>query len=281
MSTTTKEVREVKREIVNWNNDLVNFPLKGLSANELDILMGICYRCQRNGADTVRITFDELKELSYFSSKDKEQFYEKLLEINNKLGRLLFVIDNKKIHAEFVLFSGYIIDKDNEYLDVAVSQIFTYLLNDFEKNYTSMELFEHASLKSIYSKAVYKRLRQFRNQKKPFWKVSYQEFREYLDIKNSYRSSHIDSAIMPVIIQDNSKFFPNLKVEKYYEKPKGRGRTRLGGYIFTYDKPKDMDRYKPLEIDKSKELEEDQCLDYASEPKTEIDMFPEDVPFFD
>ena len=277
MSTTTKEVREVKREIVNWNNDLVNFPLKGLSANELDILMGICYRCQRNGTDAVRITFDELKKLSYFSSKDKEQFYERLLEINNKLGRLLLVIDNKKIHAEFVLFSGYVIDKDNEYLDVAVSQIFTYLLNDFEKNYTSMELFEHASLRSIYSKAVYKRLRQFRNQEKPFWKVSYQEFREYLDIKSSYRSSHIDRAIMPIIIQDNSRYFPNLKVEKYYEKPKGRGRSRLGGYIFTYDRPKDMDKYKLLEADKEKELKEEQEQD----TKTEIDMFPENVPFFD
>lgn len=281
MGATTKEVREVKREIVNWNNDLVNFPLKGLSANELDILMGICYRCQRNGADTVTITFDELKELSYFSSKDNEQFYERLLEINNKLGRLLFVIDNKKIHAEFVLFSGYVIDKDNEYLKVAVSQIFTYLLNDFEKNYTSMELFEHASLKSIYSKAVYKRLRQFRNQKKPFWKVSYQEFREYLDIKDSYRSSHIDRAIMPVIIQDNSRYFPNLEVEKYYEKPKGRGRTRLGGYIFTYDKPKDMGKYKILDTDKESEIEEKQYLDSEIEPKPEMDMFPDDVPFFD
>ena len=42
-----------------------------------------------------------------------------------------------------------------------------------------------------------------------------------------------------------------------------------------------MDRYKPLAIDKSKEFEEEQCLDYTPEPKTEIDMFPEDVPFFD
>lgn len=275
------EVKETKREIVNWNNDLVNFPLKGLSANELDILMGICYRCQRNGTDVARITFDELKKLSYFSSKDNEQFYERLLEINNKLGRLLFVIDNKKIHAEFVLFSGYVIDKDNEHLDVAVSQIFTYLLNDFEKNYTSMELFEHASLKSIYSKAVYKRLRQFRNQEKPFWKVSYGEFREYLDIPNTYRSCHIDANILSVVIDDNQKFFPNLKVEKYYEKPKGRGRTKLGGYIFTYDKPKNVNKYKPLEIDKEKDIEEDQHLDQTPESKKEMEMFPENVPFFD
>ena len=270
------ETKEVKREIVNWNNALVNFPLKGLSANELDILMGICYRCQQNRTDAVRITFDELKKLSYFSSKDNEQFYKKLLGINNKLGKLLFVIDNKKIHAEFVVFSGYVIDKENQYLDIAISQIFTCLLNDFERNYTSTELFEHASLKSIYSKAVYKRLRQFRNQEKPSWKVSYSEFREYLDIPSTSRSCHIDANILSVIVADNSKFFPNLKFEKYYEKPKGRGRTKLGGYIFTYDKPKDISKYK-FEIDKEKVIEEEEHTD----PKTEMNMFLEDVPFFD
>ena len=51
--------------------------------------------------------------------------------------------------------------------------------------------------------------------------------------------------------------------------------------MFTYDKPKDMSKYKILDIDKEKDLKEEQCLDYEPEPKTEIDMFPENVPFFD
>ena len=144
-----------------------------------------------------------------------------------------------------------------------------------------MELFEHASMLSTYSKAAYKRLRQFRNQERPFWKVTYQEFREYLNIPSNYRSCHIDANVLSVIIADNLKFFPNLKVEKYYEKPKGRGRSRLGGYIFTYDRPQNMDKYKPLAINKSKEIEEAQYLDSEIEPKPEMDMFPDDVPFFD
>ena len=171
----------------------------------------------------------------------------------------------------------YKIDTDNEYVEIAVDEHLAYLLNDFEKNYTSMELFEHASMPSTYSKAVYKKLRQFRNQEKPFWKVSYQEFRDYLNIPNSYASNNIDQSIMPQIIKDNSKYFNNLKVEKYYEKPKGRGRSRLGGYIFTFDKPQNMDKYKLPELDKEKESKEEQCLD----SETEMDMFPENVPFFD
>ena len=97
-----------------------------------------------------------------------------------------------------------------------------------------------------------------------------------MDIPSTYRSCHIDANILSVIVDDNSKFFPNLKVEKYYEKPKGRGRTKLGGYIFTYDKPKDISKCK-FEIDKEKVIKEKQHPD----PKIEMNMFPEDVQFFD
>lgn len=275
------QTKEIKREIVNWNNDLTNFSLKGLTPSELDIFLGICYRCQHQGTRTIKITFDELRGLSYFSSKDGDRFCDKVIAVNKKLLSLSFEVNDGHVYCGFSLFSMYKIDTDNEYVEIAVDEHLAYLLNDFEKNYTSMELFEHASMPSTYSKAVYKKLRQFRNQDKPFWKVSYQEFRDYLNIPNSYASNNIDQSIMPQIIKDNSKYFNNLKVEKYYEKPKGRGRSRLGGYIFTFDRPQNMDKYKLPELDKEKEPKEEQCLDYKPESKTEMEMFPENVPFFD
>lgn len=275
------QTKEIKREIVNWNNDLTNFSLKGLNPSELDIFLAICYRCQRQGTRTIKITFDELRKLSYFSAKNNERFQDRVLAVNKKLLSLSFEVNDGHVYCGFSLFSTYKIDTDNEYMEIAVDEHLAYLLNDFEKNYTSMELFEHASMSSTYSKAVYKKLRQFRNQQNPFWKVSYQEFRDYLNIPNSYASNNIDQSVMPQIMKDNSRYFNNLKVEKYYEKPKGRGRTRLGGYMFTYDKPKDMSKYKILDTDKEKDLEEEQYLDYKPESKTEIEMFPENVPFFD
>lgn len=275
------QTKEIKREIVNWNNDLTNFSLKGLTPSELDIFLGICYRCQHQGTRTIKIAFDELRGLSYFSSKDGDRFCDKVIAVNKKLLSLSFEVNDGHVYCGFSLFSMYKIDTDNEYVEIAVDEHLAYLLNDFEKNYTSMELFEHASMPSTYSKAVYKKLRQFRNQDKPFWKVSYQEFRDYLNIPNSYASNNIDQSIMPQIIKDNSKYFNNLKVEKYYEKPKGRGRSRLGGYIFTFDRPQNMDKYKLPELDKEEEPKEEQCLDCQPESKTEMEMFPDNVPFFD
>lgn len=39
--------KEIKREITNWDNDLTNFLLKGLNPSELDIFLGIYYKCKR------------------------------------------------------------------------------------------------------------------------------------------------------------------------------------------------------------------------------------------
>lgn len=66
--------KEIKREITNCDNDLTSFLLKGLSPSELDIFLGICYKCKRQKTRTAKITFDELRELSCFSTKDNERF---------------------------------------------------------------------------------------------------------------------------------------------------------------------------------------------------------------
>lgn len=117
--------------------------LKGLSPSELDIFLGICYKCKRQKTRTAKITFDELRELSYFSTKDNERFQDKVLAVNKKLSSLSFEINDGSVYYGFSFFSMYKIDTNNEYIEITINEHFAYLLNDFEKNYTSMELFEH------------------------------------------------------------------------------------------------------------------------------------------
>ena len=83
---------------MNWNNDLTNFSLKGLTPSELDIFLGICYRCQHQGTRTIKIAFDELRGLSYFLSKDGDRFCDKVIAVNKKLLSL----SNSKKHTHFV-----------------------------------------------------------------------------------------------------------------------------------------------------------------------------------
>ena len=126
--------KEIKREITNCDNDLTSFLLKGLSPSELDIFLGICYKCKRQKTRTTKITFDKLRELSYFSTKDNERFQDKVLAVNKKLSSLSFEINDGSVYYGFSFFSMYKIDTNNEYIEITINEHFAYLLNDFEKN---------------------------------------------------------------------------------------------------------------------------------------------------
>lgn len=135
--------KEIKREITNCDNDLTSFLLKGLSPSELDIFLGICYKCKRQKTRTAKITFNELRGLSYFSVKDNERFQDRILAVSKKLSSLSFEINNGSIYYGFSFFSMYKIDTNNEYIEITINEHLAYLLNDFEKNYTSIKPFEH------------------------------------------------------------------------------------------------------------------------------------------
>ena len=83
-------------EIVNWSNDLTDLPFKNFTANEVDIFLAICYRCQRQGTRTIKITFDKLRELSYFSAKNNERFQDRVLTVNQIT---FFEFGNRIFHA--------------------------------------------------------------------------------------------------------------------------------------------------------------------------------------
>lgn len=131
--------KEIKREITNWHNDLIKFLLKELNPNELDVFLGVCYRCQRQEARTAKITFDELRELSYFSVKDNERFQDKVLAVSKKLSSLSFEINDGSLYYGFSFFSMYKIDTNNEYIEIAINEHLSYLLNDFKKNPKNMD----------------------------------------------------------------------------------------------------------------------------------------------
>ena len=54
-----------KTEIVNWSNDLTDLPFKGFTAVELDIFLAVCYKCQRQKTNLIKIPFSEIERLSF------------------------------------------------------------------------------------------------------------------------------------------------------------------------------------------------------------------------
>ena len=168
-----------------------------------------------------------------------------LKKTNSKLMALNFTIGTTREFTQFVLFPTFEVSDSKGTLTVQVHEKFAYLLNNLHNCYTSLELQESSSLKSSYSKGIYKKLREFRNSDKPFWKVTLDDFKEYLDVPKSYRMVHINDIILKPSIKELSQYFEGLTVEKYSNKKKGqRGRPKIDGFIFSYKAEPKKERIK-------------------------------------
>lgn len=220
-------------EIANIHNDLIDLPLRKFNSSEIDILTALCYKCKEKECNDIMFSFEEIKALANYKNKNNETFIKDLLDTNKKLMSLNFTIHHSNTHfTQFVLFPTFEVDVKSEILKVQVHEKFAYLLNRLS-NYTSIELKESTHLKSSYSKGLYKKLRKYRNTDKPFWKVSIEDLKEYLDIPKSYSISNIDRDIIVPALKELSPYFKGLNYVKYYEKI-GKGRPKVAGYIFEY-----------------------------------------------
>lgn len=222
-------------EIANVHNDLIDLPLRKFNASEIDILTAICYKCNEKQTNKVVLSLDEIKKLADYKNKNNEMFLDDLKKTNSKLMALNFTIGTTREFTQFVLFPTFEVSDSKGTLTVQVHEKFAYLLNNLHNCYTSLELQESSSLKSSYSKGIYKKLREFRNSDKPFWKVTFDDFKEYLDIPKSYRMTDINKVVINPALKELSPYFEGLTVGKYSNKKKGqRGRPKIDGFIFSY-----------------------------------------------
>lgn len=232
-------------EIANVHNDLIDLPLRKFNASEIDILTAICYKCNEKQTNKVVLSLDEIKKLADYKNKNNEMFLDDLKKTNSKLMALNFTIGTTREFTQFVLFPTFEVSDSKGTLTVQVHEKFAYLLNNLKNCYTSLELQESSSLKSSYSKGIYKKLREYRNSDKPFWKVTFDDFKEYLDIPKSYRMTDINKVVINPALKELSPYFEGLTVEKYSNKKKGqRGRPKIDGFIFSYNAEPKKERIK-------------------------------------
>ena len=132
------------------------------------------------------------------------------------------------------LFRKFSVKLDEQIVTVRVSEEMEYILNKLNidtGNWTQFEFFEFATLKSVYSKTVYRFLKQYR--KTGFWKVSLEDFKSLLSIPESYQASNIDNRVLNQVMKELPSIFKGLKVHKIKSRRRG---NQLLGYEFTFQK---------------------------------------------
>lgn len=198
---------------VKYNNDLNTIPFRDFNATELDLFFTICSNIKELGTEIVEFDFETLRDLSKYESSSIDRFVSDLQSTYSKLLKLSFTLDDGDIIESFTLFNRYKIIRSEKKVEIQVHENFHYLLNDLHiGNYTRYELKEFTSLKSTYSKSIYRLLKQFKGT--GLWKISVKEFRRLLSVPESYKMGNMDQQILKPAIKELKPYFEGLNLKK-------------------------------------------------------------------
>lgn len=194
-------------------------PFRKFTAIEMDLFFSFCSQMRNKGTEKIRHSFEELKAISDYRATSIERFvndldrtYSKMLELSVRRGDSLNF-------ERFVLFTGFKVNSDEQYVEIATNPDFKYIINEITENFTKFELQEFTSLRSSYAKTAFRLLKQFRQT--GYWRTPVEEFRTLLDIPEGYKMDAIDRRVLKPIVEELSFFFIGLEVKKIKAK-KGR-----------------------------------------------------------
>ena len=224
-------------EIVKYHKDFEKkLVLKNFTASELNFLMAICTKVRDKKEDEIIFTFNELKKLTKWDNNNSSLFVKNLENTNKKLMALNFRIEDEKEIVQFVLFPTFRVNKDSKTLIVRVNKDFSYLLNNLSNNFNWYQLNDFTSLKSKYSKLLYKELMLFKDTGYRIFKI--EDFRKKLDIPEKYRMTHINEYVLNPIKEDLKQIFSKFEIVKIKN---GRDIAQIR-FNFTYS------NIKPVEV---------------------------------
>ena len=227
-------------EIIKYDPELNTIPLRKFTPVEMNLFFSIISRMRDKSNQTIRFTFDQLKELSAYKPTANNRFEDDIQRTYEKMMGLHFGRRSKSglTREFFVLFTEFKIDGDAKepYVDVKVYERALPLLNKLE-SWVRYALAEFRDLKSSYAKTMFRLLKQFRTTGYAYF--SKEDFFELLDMPKSYWSSpsNVDKFVIKPIKEELTPLFRGLTVRKKYGK--GRGKPVIG-YTFTW-KPEKKD----------------------------------------
>ena len=228
----------MSNEIVKYDPELNTIPLRKFTPVEMNLFFSIVSRMRDKGDETVRFSFDQLKELSAYKPTANNRFIDDIESTYQKILGLRFGRRSKDgLHREFfVMFTEFEINghADDPYVDIRIYPKAIKLLNELE-SWVRYALSEFRDLKSSYAKTMFRLLKQFRTTGYAYFSVA--DFNELLDVPKSYKSSNINQSILKPIKEELTPLFRGLTVRKKYGK--GRGKPVIG-YTFTW-KPERKD----------------------------------------
>jgi len=224
-------------ELTVYKNELNSVPFRKFKSIEMDLFFAICTKMKNKELDEVIFSFENLKRLSSYKDRHFERFISDLKRTYNKMLDLKYSTryinkQGEDIESHFVLFTGFKINRTQEYIKIKINSDLKYILNEISGEFTKFELEEFTKLRSSYSKTAFRLLKQFRQT--GFWKIKIEDFRELFDIPKSYQMNKLTKTVLEPIENELCILFKNFKIKKI----KAKKQNKIEYIQFTF-KPQD------------------------------------------
>lgn len=245
-------------ELVIFENELNKLQLGNLSKASMNIFMALCYKMKKQGDKKIKMSFSEIKELAGYKHNgdaaknfivDLDNMTDQLLAVNSKI--IEKNPSGKKKIYKFDLFPTWILDEEEQTLEVGVNADFQWLLNEFN-HYTSLDLGEIVSFKSKYTKNLFRLIRQWKSLGELTvgeggQESSIEDFRKKIGVKDSYTNKEMLRSCIDVAVKEINNTpdcsIKNLSYEKKYANRQGKPLSKI---VFRWDKVKGNEK-KELE----------------------------------
>ena len=198
-------------DLVKYHNDINTVSFSGFSEKELNMFFTLVFLAKEEGGNELVIPFSELKKLSD-GDINSPRFLKTLKTTYDKLIKISWYYTNSNGFGAFVLFNKYFVDEKNLNVSIRLNNEFKYLFNDLLGNFTKFDLLEFVSLKSSYSKNLFKILKQWESIKSKEFSV--ENFRIILGVPINYKTSDFNRRVLTPILEELPCHFHNLNLEK-------------------------------------------------------------------
>lgn len=213
------------KEITKYKNELNTVSMRKWTKEEMDFFFVILTKAKNRGSNTImKFTRDELEQVVRPAGKDIGRIKKSLDRLANNVNQLRYCFRTETSVAYMTLFPYFEVKWTPDGLDyvaeVMVSPKFEFILNHIEDNFTKFPIEEFITLKSTYSKTLYRQLKQFRT---AGWReFTMEEFRELMAVPESYKVRNIDQKVLAPCMKELTPFFPGLKLKKIHADKRGR-----------------------------------------------------------
>lgn len=125
---------------------MADLPFNDLTADEMGVFLAVCYECQRQETNLIKIDLSELERLGSYYAYGKQRLCACVESMFKKLLKFCFVYKDDKHCDFFTIFTRLNIDCENNFIEISVNKPFVSLLNESKLIYMLTELLEHSKL---------------------------------------------------------------------------------------------------------------------------------------